>query len=289
MPELPEVELVKRSLERTVEEKGIGAISFSDYIYKGHEVGRRTIIKENLESFKKKVDGAHIKKIGRRGKYLYFIMEKDGGIFHLISHLGMSGAFFVADSIEQIKDLNYRRHWQVSMPLSDGQSLVYSDIRRFGEMSTVDRMSDFPPFKRMALEYTHPDSLAEFIEKIKDPSRSNKAIKALIMDSTVIPGVGNIYASEALFMSGISPVRKAGNISVERLTKLHQASVEVFELSLSRGGSTISDYRGISGERGSMQDRFKVYQKKVCPDCEAPLKTKTIAGRNTFYCTNCQR
>ncbi|CAM2966086.1 bifunctional DNA-formamidopyrimidine glycosylase/DNA-(apurinic or apyrimidinic site) lyase [Salinicoccus roseus] len=289
MPELPEVELVRRSLEKEVEGAAIEAVAFSDFVKKGHATSRKTIVKQELDAFSRNVEGATISKVGRRGKYLYFIMEKTGGIFHMISHLGMSGAFFVTDSIDGITDSNYRKHWQVAFRLQDGRTLSYCDIRRFGEMLTIGRMADFPPFNRMAVEYTHPDSLPDFIDRVRAPANRKKAIKAVIMDSTVIPGVGNIYASEALFASGILPTRKAGNVSVKRLMALHKAIAEVFDLSIESGGSTISDYRGVSGEKGSMQDRFHIYQKKSCSSCGGPVKTKTIATRNTFYCTKCQR
>ncbi|MCG1009300.1 bifunctional DNA-formamidopyrimidine glycosylase/DNA-(apurinic or apyrimidinic site) lyase [Salinicoccus sp. ID82-1] len=289
MPELPEVELVRRALAQEVEGATIEAVAFSDFVVNGHQIGRRTIVKEDLGAFGPRVHGAAIRKIGRRGKYLYFIMEKSGEVFHMISHLGMSGAYFVRDSVESITDANYRKHWQVVFRLADGRALIYCDIRRFGEMATVGRMGDFPPFTRMAVEYTDPDSLPEFLDRAKAPANSNKAIKAVIMDSSVIPGVGNIYASEALFTAGILPTRKAGNVSVARLVDLHRAITDVFNLSIESGGSTISDYRGVSGEKGSMQDRFNIYQKKTCRACGGPIRTKTIATRNTFYCTRCQR
>src|SRR5699024_6590756 len=120
-------------------------------------------------------------------------------------------------------------------------------------------------------------------------SNAKKTIKAVIMDSSVIPGVGNIYASDALFASGILPTKKAGSLSVKRLAELHAEIVLIFEISIRSGGSTSSDYRGVSGQSGSMQERFKIYQKKKCAFCGSDVRTKVIATRNTFYCTKCQR
>lgn len=289
MPELPEVELVKRELSRSVEERAIENIELSDYVYKGHDTGRKTIIKQDLGDFRETVLGASILKVGRRGKYLFFVLEKSDEIFHMIGHLGMSGAFFITGSLEEIENLNYRKHWHVLFELGDGTLLSYCDIRRFGEMSVVKRLNDFAPFRRMAPEYTDQDSISHFLEKARNEQNSKKQIKAVIMDSSVIPGVGNIYASEALFASGILPTKKTGSISIERLSRLHEEIVKVFEVALSSGGSTISDYRGVSGQSGSMQDRFKIYQKKECSQCGGDVKTKVIATRNTFYCTKCQR
>ncbi|AKG74233.1 bifunctional DNA-formamidopyrimidine glycosylase/DNA-(apurinic or apyrimidinic site) lyase [Salinicoccus halodurans] len=289
MPELPEVELVKRELSRSVEGRKIESVELSDYVYKGHDTGRKTIVKQDLGEFREMMPGASILKVGRRGKYLFFILEKSDEIFHMIGHLGMSGAFFITGSLEEIENLNYRKHWHVLFNLDDNALMSYCDIRRFGEMSTVKRLNDFAPFRRMAPEYTDPDSLSYFLERARNEQNSKKSVKAVIMDSSVIPGVGNIYASEALFASGILPTKKAGSISVERLRRLHEEIVNVFEVSLSSGGSTISDYRGVSGQSGSMQDRFKIYQKKRCSQCGGDVKTKVIATRNTFYCTKCQR
>ncbi len=289
MPELPEVELVKRELKRSVEGRKIEQIELSDYVYNGHAEGKMTIVKQSLATFTEKLQDASILKVGRRGKYLFFVLEKSDELFHMVGHLGMSGAFFITQSLEEIEDLNYRKHWHVLFNLDDCSLLSYCDIRRFGEMSILERLNDFPPFRRMAPEYTDPDSLSYFLEKARNEQNSKKPVKAVIMDSSVIPGVGNIYASEALFSSGILPTKKAGNISIERLSKLHKEITNVFEVSLLSGGSTISDYRGVSGQSGSMQDRFKIYQKKRCSQCGSDVKTKVIATRNTFYCTKCQR
>lgn len=289
MPELPEVELVKRELSRNVEGRKIEQIELSDYVYKGHASGRKTIVKQDVDEFKEMMRGASILKVGRRGKYLFFVLEKSDDIFHMVGHLGMSGAFFITRSLEEIENLNYRKHWHALFGLDDDTLLSYCDIRRFGEMSVVKRLNDFAPFSRMAPEYTDPDSLSYFLAKARNEQNSKKPIKAVIMDSAVIPGVGNIYASEALFSAGILPTKKAGSISAERLSRLHEEIVDVFEVSLASGGSTISDYRGVSGQSGSMQDRFKIYQKKRCTQCGNDVKTKVIATRNTFYCTKCQR
>ena len=289
MPELPEVELVKRELAPRVQGRTIEGTDLSEFVNNGHRTGRKTIIKQDIETFKERVAGASIIKVGRRGKYIYFVLEKNNDIFHLVGHLGMSGAIFAVDNMDDIDNVNFRKHWQVVFRLDDSSLMPYCDIRRFGEMSLVDRLNDFLPFSRMAPEYTDEESAAYFLDRVKDQKNSRKMIKAVIMDSTVIPGVGNIYASEALYAAGILPTRKCANISVKRLARLHQEIINVFELSLSKGGSTISDYRGVSGQSGNMQNGFRIYQKKKCGQCGSDVKTKVIAMRNTFYCTTCQR
>ncbi|MBF0754037.1 bifunctional DNA-formamidopyrimidine glycosylase/DNA-(apurinic or apyrimidinic site) lyase [Jeotgalicoccus nanhaiensis] len=287
MPELPEVELVKRELTPVINLK-ITDVELSQYIYNGHKTNKRTIVKDNLEAFKTLVAGKMIMHIGRRGKYLYFLLGDEYETTHLVSHLGMSGAYFIVSDFEDIKEHNFKKHWQVIFSLDNGQKLIYSDIRRFGEMHTHESLHDFPPFARMAPEYTDELSLDHYMTMMRAKKYENKPVKAAIMDGEVIPGVGNIYAVESLYLSHILPTRKVKNISDKRLHELFDRITEVFELSLSRGGSTISDYRSVTGGKGEMQNSFNVYQRKTCP-LGHPLKTKVINTRNTFYCTTCQR
>lgn len=287
MPELPEVELVKRDLS-AVEGLTVDEVTVSDYVTSGHEAGRKTIIKQPVPLFVGEMTDAEIIKVGRRGKYLYFILKKFEETYYLMSHLGMSGGYFHVRSFNDIQELNYRKHWQVQFTLSDGTFLVYSDIRRFGEMQVVPSFSSFLPLSAMAPEYTDAASREYFLHQLSKDKYQNKQIKAVIMDAGVIPGVGNIYASESLYSAGILPSRKVRYISKARLNTLFDEIVNVFELSLLNGGSTISDYRSLSGSSGKMQDRFNVYQKKTCLKGHE-IKTKIIAGRNTFYCTNCQK
>lgn len=286
MPELPEVELVKRDLS-SVENLTIDKVTVSDFVKDGHSVNKRTIIKQPVDEFLMQVAGSKILKLGRRGKYLYFILKGEQP-FYLVSHLGMSGAYFHVNSLGDIEEVNFKKHWQVIFELSDGTLLVYSDIRRFGEMRCVSSFNAFPPVAKMAPEYTDAGAREYFTEKLGHPKFHNKQIKAAIMESEVIPGVGNIYASESLYNAGILPTRKVRNISDKRLYLLFEAIRDVFETSLSHGGATISDYRSVSGGQGGMQHRFNIYGLKECPEGHA-VKTRIIAARNTFYCTTCQK
>lgn len=289
MPELPEVEIVKRELKPSVVNTRIETIEISNPVYKGHSEGKRTIIKNPIDAFKSDLTGSEIISLTRRGKYLSFGLSKDNDYKHMVSHLGMSGAYFVVNSLDEIKEANYRNHTHIVLNLSTGAKLVYADIRRFGEMRIVPKITEFVPFVEMAPEYYEEVSLTTFLNNLKDTRFKNMTIKQAIMDARVIPGVGNIYANEALFRSGILPTRKAGRVSATRLISLHEEITAVLNEAIERGGSTISDYRNTSGESGTMQERFKIYQKKTCPECDAPLKTKVINTRNTFYCTECQR
>ena len=286
MPELPEVELVKRSLTSLIGLE-IKDVVLSQTVIDGHKNNRLTIVRESIDDFLK-VKNTKIVNIKRRGKYMYFELINDDEMFYMISHLGMSGGFFIVNHLDEITETNYKKHWHVQFKLSSGQILVYSDIRRFGEIRTIKNLDDFLPFKDMAPEYTEETAKNYFVETLKSKRYENSFIKAIIMDSKIIPGVGNIYASEALYRSGILPTRRVKNISKKRLELLFDKIVEVFELSLTAGGSTISDYRSTSGESGNMQTKFTVYGQKYCPFGHE-IKTKVIGQRNTYYCTKCQR
>lgn len=289
MPELPEVEIVKRELQPHIQGQTIENVEVSDKVIIGHETGKRTIVKNDLQQFLKQVTGSQIISVSRRGKYLNFALMHENNYFNLVSHLGMSGAYFVVDSPEMVTEANYRTHTHVIFKLSNSKYLIYSDIRRFGEMRIVPKISEFQPFTEMAPEYFEAQSLASFLDRTTHERYKQMTIKQAIMDARVIPGVGNIYANEALFRSGVSPVRKTSRVSKARLTSLHAEIVDILNEAINRGGSTISDYRNTSGESGTMQDRFLIYQKKVCPNCQSDVQTKVINTRNTFYCTRCQR
>ncbi|MFC3900985.1 bifunctional DNA-formamidopyrimidine glycosylase/DNA-(apurinic or apyrimidinic site) lyase [Aliicoccus persicus] len=289
MPELPEVEIVKRELKLHIENAVIEHIKLSEKVITGHKENKRTIVKNDLKSFTEQVTDSKILTVVRRGKYLNFSLQKQNQYFNLVSHLGMSGGYFIVDSPDQIAEENYRTHTHVTFKLSTNQYLVYADIRRFGELRIVPKISEFKPFVEMAPEYFEAHSKDAFIQKITDKRFSGMTIKQAIMDARVIPGVGNIYANEALFKSGIRPTRKAGRISKSRLSDLHAEMVKILDEAIVRGGSTISDYRNTSGGSGTMQDRFVIYQKKICPTCGKNVHTKVINTRNTFYCTECQR
>ena len=154
--------------------------------------------------------------------------------------------------------------------------LVYADIRRFGELRTIDKLGDFLPVVRMAPEYDSIEAKEYFLRAVKHSGNISKTIKAVLMDSTVVTGVGNIYAAESLYAAKILPTRKAGNISLKRLETLFQAIIDVFELSLAQGGSTISDYRSSTGGSGEMQNKFQVYQRKTCPEGH-DITTKAVS------------
>ena len=278
MPELPEVEGVVRALVPEVEGKTIEKVELSETIYTSWGLGKQCIVK-NIEPnlFEEVMQGMHIQKITRRSKYIYFHLEKNHESFLFVNHLGMSGAWFVVRALSEITEEKFRKHVHAIFTLESGELLVYSDIRRFGELRFLKKLDEHPPLLQMAPEPFEPDACGFFLEKCELPKYQNKPIKEVIMDGQVISGCGNIYATEALFKMGIHPGRKTNRISKKRKIELFEAIRLILLESIERGGSTISDYRNI-----------KMYGKKVCPHCSTTTKSLIIGGRTSVYCPKCQ-
>lgn len=290
MPELPEVEGVVRDLAPLVEGRTIKGLSVSDTVVTSKLAGKETIIKgKTVEDFLQDMELMHIQKIVRRSKYIYFHLKKQEQSYLLVSHLGMTGAWFVVDSLNGIAEEKFRKHAHIFLEMEDGGLLIYSDIRRFGEMRLLQSEEDFPPLLDMAPEPFSEEALDHFLEMAEFIKYKSKAIKEVIMDGKVISGCGNIYATEALFHMNIHPARAAERISRKRKILLFNEIVRVLQESIDAGGSTISDYRSVNGNAGTMQNRLHMYGKKVCSTCETPTKSKQIAGRTSVYCPACQK
>lgn len=290
MPELPEVEGVVRGLAPLVEGRTIKQLSVSDTVVTSKSAGKETIIKgDSVDDFLHGMQQMRIEKIVRRSKYIYFHLLKENRPHLLVSHLGMTGAWFVVDSPDHITEEKFRKHAHVFLEMEDGGLLVYSDIRRFGEMRLLQSEEDYPPLLDMAPEPFSDRALDHFLEMAESQKYKRKPIKEVIMDGKVISGCGNIYATEALFHMKIHPARTAQRISRKRKILLFEEIVRVLQESIDAGGSTISDYRSVNGNAGTMQNRLHMYGKKICLECGTPTKSKQIAGRTSVYCPSCQK
>ncbi|WP_432358172.1 bifunctional DNA-formamidopyrimidine glycosylase/DNA-(apurinic or apyrimidinic site) lyase [Sporosarcina sp. UB5] len=290
MPELPEVEGVVRELSPVSIGRTISDVNVSDVIRKSKELGKEAIVKgKTLEDFIEELATMTIVDITRRSKYIYFHLEKDGLPHLLVSHLGMTGAWFVVDTLEAITEQKFKNHIHVVFNMADGGLLVYSDIRRFGELRLLQKEEDYLPLMKMAPEPFESIAVDHFLAMAALPKYARKPIKEVIMDGHVISGCGNIYATEALFRMKIHPGRATERISEKRKRELFQEIVDVLQESIDAGGSSISDYRNINGEAGTMQTRLKMYGKKVCGTCGKDTKSMKIAGRTSVYCPKCQR
>lgn len=290
MPELPEVEGVVRALAPVAKGRVIQQVTISDTVVRSKEIGKEAIIKGiPTEVFGENMVGMKISEVTRRSKYIYFHLMKEDIPCLLVSHLGMTGAWFDVESLDSITEAKFRNHVHVIFTMEDGGLLVYSDIRRFGELRLLNCEDDHPPLLKMAPEPFGENACNHFLEKTQLPKYGRRPIKEVIMDGQIISGCGNIYATEALFKMKIHPSRSAERISLKRKKELFQTIVAILQESIDAGGSSISDYRNINGEAGTMQDRLKMYGRKVCMTCGTSTKSVKIAGRTSVYCHKCQK
>ncbi|MEE8392999.1 MAG: bifunctional DNA-formamidopyrimidine glycosylase/DNA-(apurinic or apyrimidinic site) lyase [Rhodospirillales bacterium] len=280
MPELPEVETVRRGLAAAIEgRKVVSAVL--------RRPGLRLPFPADLAE---RFLGRRIEKISRRAKFLLVHLDSQDV---LIAHLGMTGGFKIFDGPPPPPE----KHDHVVLGLSGSVTVYYHDPRRFGlmDMAYGGDVKSHPLLSRLGPEPLGPEFDAEYLNKCL--GRRAGPIKTAIMDQAVVAGMGNIYASECLFRAGISPRRKAYTVPGVRARRLVPAIREVLEEAIAAGGSTISSYRNTDGGLGYFQHSFAVYGRKgeMCPGCDCDLaKTGGVrhiqqAGRSTFYCAKRQR
>lgn len=282
MPELPEVETVMKGLQPFL----TGAEIL------GLEV-RSPQLRIPIPARKlKALMGVPVVKLERRAKYIlvHFTNKKT-----MIVHLGMTGSFTVYPPKKQA-DILLDRHDHLVITTDKNVKIIYRDPRRFGMIDVVDtdKMSSYKP-----LQILGPEPLDKnFTASVLKANLSNRkiAIKVAIMDQKVVVGVGNIYASEALFLAGISPTTQANEVTDQKLALLVDKIKFILNAAIKSGGSTLRDYRNVGGESGYFQFNFSVYDREgeACPVCHCSIeKTGGIqrivqAGRSTFFCKTCQ-
>ena len=289
MPELPEVEVVKRSLTRKVQNLIIQKVNIKDSKLRYH------IDKNKF----RKITGLRIKKIERKSKFLLFFLNKN---FIMMAHLGMTGKFFFVDrkntklktsfyyNIDYKKEQKYDR---VEFILNKNQKLIYNDVRKFG---FIKLLSDKKYKNNFHLKHLGPEPLKNtfnytyFKNYIKGRSR---VIKDILMDQKFVSGLGNIYANEILFLSKVKPSRKVKNLKEFELKKIINFTKEVLKNAIKLGGSSIKDFSSSNGKKGSFQQHFNVYGKKgaACSNttCKSIIVKSSISNRSTFFCNNCQK
>lgn len=274
MPELPEVETVCRGLRQAILSKKIQSI-----------VIRETRLREPLqpEKLHNVLPGKIIEKIDRRAKYI--IISLSGG-FKILAHLGMSGQIVV-----QARNENYRKHDHIILYLSDELQMRFHDPRRFGMFALLHahEVETHPRLKNLGYEpleiKTTPALTWPQVKKSKKP------IKNLLMDASFIVGVGNIYANEALFFSGVHPQKIAGKLSENKWKAILQQVKIILDRAIEQGGTTLNDFVNSSGENGYFQLELAVYGREAqpCKSCLTPIKRIVQSGRSTFFCPQCQR
>lgn len=267
MPELPEVETVRRGLERLLAGAVIARVE-------RYRADLRRPMPAVLDTA---LCGQPVTAVERRAKWL--LLRTPAGT--MLSHLGMTGTWR--------EDAGPRPHDHAAVVLTDGRRLVYRDPRRFGVLDFLAPGQPSPDLDGIGPEPLGPDFTPDALGAALRGRR--QAIKVLLLDQAIVAGVGNIYAQEACFRAGIRPSRAAGRLRCADLERLVACVREVLAEAIEAGGSTISDFRQAGGESGYFQHRFAVYDRagQPCPTCAALLKGAVMAGRSTVWCPRCQR
>ncbi|KIH76638.1 DNA-(apurinic or apyrimidinic site) lyase [Geoalkalibacter ferrihydriticus] len=271
MPELPEVETVRRGLAPHVRGRRITRILVRN-------AGLRQPVPSDLQH---RFSGALVHEIQRRGKYLLFGTD----VGWMILHLGMSGVLRLVDSSQPA-----HKHDHVDMDLDDGRVLRFTDPRRFGLLLWTAEN----PLQHPLLAGLGPEPLDATFDGAYLWARArgrSLAVKSFLMDSRIVVGVGNIYASEALFRACIRPDRAAGGIGRLRYERLAQAVKAVLAEAIEAGGTTLRDFVDGEGRPGYFRVQLQVYGRRgePCPRCGKPLAVATIGQRSSFFCRSCQR
>jgi formamidopyrimidine-DNA glycosylase len=270
MPELPEVETTRRGIEPHLLGQRVDRVLVRDRRL-------RWPVPEDLDV---RLSGQRIEAVERRAKYL--LIKAETGT--LIVHLGMSGSLRLVEAAQPVG-----KHEHVDILLESGQALRYTDPRRFGAMLWSEE-----PLAHVLLASLGPEPLGEDFDgdRLYRLSRGRSmAVKPFIMDNAVVVGVGNIYASEALFAAGIDPRRPAGSISRARYLKLGEEIRRILAMAIERGGTTLRDFVGGDGKPGYFQQELFVYGRagEFCKSCGSTLREIRLGQRASVYCSRCQR
>jgi formamidopyrimidine-DNA glycosylase len=272
MPELPEVETIRRQLAPHLERRTIREVEILDFRWT-----RPVAPQEVAEQLR----GAAIERVSRSGKYLVWALSDDR---HLLMHLRMTGTLLFDPAVEPL-------HTRVRFWLDDGHRLLYVDPRRFGTGHLLfgSPARDAYLALRLGVEPFTPEFTAEHLRRL---ARGRTApVKAFMLDQRRIAGVGNIYADEALFRAGIHPLRPAGRLTPSDWDRLRGAIEQALAAGIEAKGASIDDFRHVDGAQGSFQDRFLVHTRagEPCPRCGQTICKIVVGGRGTYVCERCQR
>lgn len=271
MPELPEVETVKESLKKKVLNKTITDV----YIYYD-----KIIEYPDIQLFKSQIKNQKIVDIKRRGKWLLFELDN----YYLLSHLRMEGKYFFRQKKEALS-----KHDHISFVLDDEEEMRYNDTRKFGRMYLLDKKEAFKqkPLNELGME---PWDTNLNINYLKEKFKNKEIpIKTILLDQSIIVGIGNIYDDEILFKSGINPLTKGKDITDKQIDKIITNTKLVLEKAILLGGTTIKSYTSSEGVHGRFQNELLIHTKEICPNCGNKVTKIKIGGRGTYYCENCQK
>jgi formamidopyrimidine-DNA glycosylase len=276
MPELPEVELVVRSLNRLI---------------KGRRIVRAILLRARLapetspRSFARRLRGARIEKVGRRGKHILFMLDNARV---LIVHLRMTGRFLYLPLEAPLP-----KHTHAIFHLDDERRLIFTDQRHFGMMKIVPaaQLYETKELRTLAPEPLSNEFTPDYLHQAL--TRSRRTLKETLLDQKRVLGLGNIYAAEVMFLARINPFIPASELSRRRIPRLHHAILDVLNASLSHGSTMNVDPENIDGSYygGDFEGHWHVYDREdePCSSCNAPIQRISHAGRSTFFCPRCQR
>lgn len=273
MPELPEVETIKRALEKQV----VGKI-----IKSAESNFPKLVAQPDFRKFQARIKNKKIESLSRRGKFLIFYLS---GSKVLISHLRMTGHWLVGSDLKKEKFIH------LNLKLNDSKILAYSDIRKFGRIWLVDKneLADFIPWSKLGPEPLSKEfTWKVFVDRL---GRHKATIKQMLLNQEVVAGLGNIYVDEVLFKAGINPHRFAKRLTVGEKLKIFRAIKTILALAIKHSGTTVVNFTTPEGGSGHFQKHLKVYGKKGnrCPRCKGKIKRIVVAGRGTHYCPKCQK
>ena len=287
MPELPEVEIVRQSLNKKIKQKKVKKV-----IIRNRNLRLKIPFKFNSYFFNKKII-----KVGRFSKYLIIYLPKDN---YCLIHLGMSGTIHIVNnkSVNKYTNTSFynspflpKKHNHVEL-VFENFKIIYNDPRRFGFFQLIKNNSDLAKrFRHLGPEpFDKNFNLSYVYNFLKG---KNKDIKNFLLDQKFVSGIGNIYASEILFLSKINPFKKAKLLSKKECQKIIINSKKILLKAISMGGSSIRDFKDTIGLKGGFQNEFKVYQQEgaKCKNigCYEFIKKKIISNRSTFFCNSCQK
>jgi formamidopyrimidine-DNA glycosylase len=286
MPELPEIEIVKRSLFKMINKAKIIDIKINNnkLRYKIPYVFSKSLINEK------------ILKISRRSKYLIFHFKTK----LLLVHFGMTGKLLLMKSYDNMifktsfyHDTNvHSKHNHIRFELNNGLVLIYNDVRRFGffKLYNTTQLNKIIFLKKLGVEPFSKIFNIEYFKKFIKNRKKN--IKNLLMDQTFVSGLGNIYVNEALFLSKIKPLRTCSSLNRNEIKNLILNIRKILKFAISKGGSSLRNFQNALGKNGNFQQFFRVYRQKnkKCPriSCKGKIKKIVISNRSSFYCNRCQ-
>ena len=287
MPELPEVEIVRQSLDKWIKKKSIKKVL----------VKNRNLRFKIPSEFERFIKNKKIIKVDRFSKYLIIYFQNEN---YCLIHLGMSGTLHIIDKKNPLRFTNTSFYHSPFLPKKhnhaefffDSFKVIYNDPRRFGFFEIIKNREDFEKrFKLLGPEpFSEKFNLNYVVNFFK---KKNKDIKSFLLDQRFVSGIGNIYACEILFACKINPFKKAKRLDKNECLNIIFNSKKILQYAIDKGGSSIRDFKNISGKKGSFQKEFKVYhqQGENCKrlECKGTIKKKITSNRSTFFCDSCQK